>query len=119
MDPADRLREREQRLATKYGGDHPPRSFDGENLQSEDPGDAEHWVDVYTELVAFMHTLIESVSAASPEQATTGAARRADGLRGLRLQCRILELHLSYWTDRLNRLNRLREIPESGHRSPL
>lgn len=106
MDPAQRLRERERHLVTKYGGDHPPRSFDGENLQSEDPHDAEHWVDVYTELVGFMHTLIESASQVSADQEATGTGRHADGLRGLRLQCKILELHLTYWTDRLNRLNR-------------
>jgi hypothetical protein len=105
VDPADRLRERERRLVTKYGGDHPPKSFDGEDLQSEDPADAEHWVGVYSELVQFMHSLIEAASQASPDQAPPG-----NGLRGLRLQAQVLELHLAYWTDRLNGLS---GIPDS------
>jgi hypothetical protein len=104
VDPAERLRERERRLLSKYGGTHPPRSFDGENLQSEDPRDAEHWVGVYTELVQFIHTLIESAAEASPGHATPEPGRQTNGVRGMRLQAQVLELHLAFWTDRLNRL---------------
>lgn len=104
MDPAERLREGERRLAIKYGGEHPPRSFDGEDLQSDDPADAEHWVGVYVELIQFMETLIESASSVPSGRFPTGGAPTADGLHGLRLQAQILELHLTYWTERLNGL---------------
>lgn len=107
MDPAERLRERERRALTEYPGLHPPHSFDGEDLQSQDPGDAEHWVGVYGELTEFMHTLIELASRTSPDEADPD-----HGLRGLRLQANLLELHLTYWTDQLERARGTRDSHE-------
>lgn len=100
MDPAELLREQEGRLVAEYRASHPPRAFDGEDLQSEDLATAEHWVGVYTELVDFVHSL-PSLSPGDPDQSPVGTPRIPPAID---LQARVLELHLAYWTDRLRRL---------------
>lgn len=98
MDPAQLLRERERQLIAEYPASHPPQAFDGEDLQCEDSATVEHWVGVYTELVDFVHSLVKPSSPDHPPQAPPAP-------RAIELQARILELHLAYWTDRLNRLH--------------
>ena len=97
MDPTQLLRERECRLMAEYRASRAPRAFDWEDLQCEDPAIIKHWVDVYTELVEFAHSVIGPASADRPSG--EGPKRQS----ALELQTRVLELHLAYWTGRLGR----------------
>ncbi|MBO0743909.1 MAG: hypothetical protein J2P43_02735 [Candidatus Dormibacteraeota bacterium] len=110
MDPAQLLRERERRLAAEYRASHPPRAFDGEDLQCQDLETAEHWVGVYTELVDFVHSLVTPLSLEHPSRAP---GEPSPTQRAIELQAGLLELHLAYWTDRLDRL---REHPDPRSR---
>lgn len=108
MDSAEVLRERERLLAIRYGADHRREGLDGEDLRSDDPRDAAHWVRVYTELVDFLRGMTASDSAVP-----TGDSMRAVGplrdRRALMLELKVHELRLAFWTERLRRLR-----PDSG-----
>lgn len=103
MEPARVLREQQHLLAVEFGaGD--PGFVEGENLESDDIADAEHWVDVYSELVDLTRSLLESASTGSPGAAGPTPEEASTDLRALMLQAQIRELHLTYWVNRLNRL---------------
>lgn len=97
MEPARVLRDQERLLAVEYGVGE-PGPVEGEDLESDDIADAEHWVDVYSELVELSRGLLESASAGSP-----GPGDPAPD-PALMLQAQVQELHLTYWVNRLNRL---------------
>lgn len=96
MEPARVLREQQRLLAAEYGVGEPP-PVEGEDLESDGMDDAEHWIDVYSELVEYTRNVLESASRRSP-----GAPPH--DLRLLMLQAQVQELHLTYWVNRLNRL---------------
>lgn len=100
VDPAKVLRDQERLLAIEYGASHPPASLGGEDLDCRDPRDARHWVRVYTELVEFIHGLMEG----QPPEPIEEPGRVPPGARAMALQASVLELHLAFWTDRLRRL---------------
>lgn len=100
MEAARVLREQQRLLAAEYGAAE-PTPVEGEDLECDDIADVEHWVDVYSELVDFTRSLLESASTGS---AGAGSATPDQELRGLMLQAQVQELHLTYWVDRLNRL---------------
>ena len=99
------LRQSERLLAAQYGADGPPKLIDSEDLECEDPADVEHWVAVYTELVDFTRSLLET--APSPAESVGGPStpeHASCDLRALMLLARVQELHLTYWTERRDRL---------------
>lgn len=55
MKQARILREKERLFAIRYGTEQPPNPLDGEDLQSNDLADAEHWVQVYRAVVGLTH----------------------------------------------------------------
>lgn len=100
MDPVQVLRERERLFAIRYGADRPPRVPDGDtDLRSEDVEDAEHWMRVYGELVEFLHGL-----GGSGSETPRAGQDRVGILRAMRLEVKVYELHLAFWTDQLKRL---------------
>ena len=101
MDPLE-LREMERLLATEYGVEHTPNSPDSDDLESDDVEDAEHWVQVFTELMEFGHTMRETASEAPLDQRCA-----------LALQAKLHELHLAYWASRLDRARATRH--SKGH----
>lgn len=103
MDTGEMVRERERLLAIQYGAEEMPKRLVGEDLECDDPADVEHWVEIYTELVGFTHSLLE---AATQEGSVFGdcVSDRAPDLRALTLRARVQELHLNYWLERLNRI---------------
>lgn len=98
------LPEKEPPLVVRYGVDHCPIRFDGEDLECEDLVEVRHWVAVYTELLEFTR----SVLVASAPEASVGGDLASDpasaGRRALMLQAQVQELHLRHWTGRLQRL---------------
>lgn len=103
MESARVLREQERLLAAEYGLDE-PRTVEGEDLESVDIADVEHWIDVYSRLVELTRTLLEARSAEPSSAGSATSERASDDLRGLMLQAQLQELHLTYWVNRLNRL---------------
>lgn len=103
MDPARVLREQQRLLAAETGVGEPP-PLEGEDLDSGDIADIEHWVDVYSALVTFTRSLLESASAESPDGVDPAPDQTPYDLRVLMLQAQVQELHLTYWVNRLNRL---------------
>ena len=81
----------------EYGASRPPSSLGGEDLECDDPRDARHWIGVYTELLGFVHELMQHQS----------SERGESEMRAMTLQARVIELHLAFWTDRLRRLDKL------------
>ena len=79
----------------------------GEDIQSEDAADAEHWVSVYAELVDFSRTVAERSDEMQSQGGTSGLAQDPNQAR-LTLQSKVQELHLAYWVERLNRLREQR-----------
>lgn len=115
LDPAKVLRNQELRLAREYGASQPPRPLlGGEDLECDDPRDARHWVRVYTELAQFMHALIEEQSPGLLDDPTPEPRSLPAGVRAMTLQARVLELHLSYWTERLRRSGGVDGSPGGG-----
>lgn len=113
MDPIEVLRQRERLLAVRYGADHAPDVLDGEDLQSDDPADAEHWVQVYTELVDFLRTVGPASGAPLADRTETPAVQER---RAMRLERKVHELRLAFWTDRLERLRTEPGAGEPGGR---
>lgn len=58
------------------------RLLDGEDPKSTDPEDAEHWVQVYGELLGFKDNLVGDAKATAEEADTWRPARSADGPNG-------------------------------------
>ncbi|MBO0702180.1 MAG: hypothetical protein J2P38_04555 [Candidatus Dormibacteraeota bacterium] len=104
MDPAQALRDRERRLALQFGASQPPRALSGEDLECCDPRDARHWVGVYSELVEFMHGLLDCPPTGCAGDPAHTPDKVPDHLRAMTLQVSVLELHLAFWKDRLRRL---------------
>lgn len=107
---SEELLERSRRLAEQQagvlGGELPAAHLQaGEDVESPYPEDAEHWVSVYRELVAFKHDLLreidEHVVDADHVQSEQemGRDRQATELELERIQ-----LHLDYWVERLKEL---------------
>jgi hypothetical protein len=103
---AETLREREHLLAFRYGAaERRRRSLDGDHLASDDLAEVERWVAIYSELAEFTHGALEAaVPGAPPVVAGSVPDDPLAGLKLLILQARLQELHLSYWTSRLERL---------------
>lgn len=104
--PADELRRDEYLLAGQYRTRYSAKRLDDEDLDCEDLADAEHWVEVYRELLEFTRSVLEEdlpgasiVEIPRPDQALTG-------LRALMLQAQVQQLHLTYWVGRLDQLRR-------------
>lgn len=115
LDAAKVLRDQERDLAMEYGASRPPHPLlGGEDLECDDPRDARHWIGVYTELVQFMRALIEEQSSGSLDDPTLEPRRLPAGVRAMTLQARVLELHLSYWTERLRRSDGVDDSPGGG-----
>jgi len=114
MESVHVLLEQQHLLAVEYGADE-PRPVEGEDLESADIADAEHWVDVYSGLVDFTCGLLESGPRASGDADDPAPGRSPDDLRPLMLQAQVQELHLTFW---VNRLNRLRTQSGSGEDRP-
>ncbi|MBO0702193.1 MAG: hypothetical protein J2P38_04620 [Candidatus Dormibacteraeota bacterium] len=105
VSPADTLRETERRLAAQYGAGKVPKLLDAEDLECEDTADVEHWVEVYTELLDFTRSLMETASSSRTSAASDRASEQASSdLRALAYRARVQELHLTYWSDRLQAL---------------
>lgn len=100
VNSVEMLRQAERLLAAQYGAEDPPKPIDAEDLECDDPADVEHWVEVYTELVAFTRGLLEEGSSAGASAAGNSPCDH----RALTLQAHIQELHLTYWIERRNRL---------------
>lgn len=110
------LRQTEYVLALQYGAEGPPKRLAGEDLECDDRADVEHWVKVYTELVDFTRSLLDVASSPGASDAGNPASGRGPSdRRALKLQARVQELHLRYWTDRLNHLGQ--EADSAGTRS--
>lgn len=110
------LRQKERLLALEYGAEEPPRRLAEEDLECDDRADVEHWVKVYTELVDFTRSLLDVASSPGASDAGSPVSGRGpNDLRSLMLQARVQELHLRYWTDRLNHLGQ--EADSAGTRS--
>ncbi len=102
LDDFVRNRDRLLRLQAELQSDRAqPRDLEGEDLESTDPGDAEHWVAVYQELCRFKRFLIASIreESASVDQAAKGELSRDDAALSTELER--LDLHLTFWQDRL------------------
>lgn len=99
------LRDKERLVAMRYGADNPPRLLDQEDLESQDPADAEHWVLVYREMVDALRTAQMSTSEAPPEDGQP-VQGRLQSERAIRLETKMRELHLAFWGDELARLRR-------------
>jgi len=102
MEP-DELRESERLLSMDYQASDLPKLPHGEDLQTEDPAEAEHWVSVYMKLVEFTRSALEW-AAERREDRRPGPAKNQSSDRRVILQAMVHELHLRYWTDRLTRL---------------
>lgn len=111
MDPAKVLRDQERLLAMEYGANLPSRPLGGEDLECDDPSDAKHWVQVYAELAEFMRALVQEQSPARLDDPTREPRPLPADVRAMMLQVRVLELHLSYWTERLRRFGETDDSP--------
>lgn len=118
MDPAKVLRDQERLLAREYGASHAPHPLGGEDLECDDPRDARHWVRVYTELVEFVHGLIEEQSSRRIDDPNLNPGRLPAAMRAMTLQARVLELHLAYWTERLRRYGDSFDPPDGESEEP-
>lgn len=103
MEPVHVLREQQRLLAAEYGVGEPP-PLDGEDLESADIADVEHWIDVYSELVELTRTLLASAATGPPGAGPPKPGQVPEDLRFLMLQAQVQELHLTYWVNLLNRL---------------
>lgn len=111
-DEPDELDEGERLPAFDYGLPDLPDALDGEDLQSLDPADVEHWVSVYTQLVAFTRSVLapategrpEGRAGGGPEDAAPASEEEAFESQLMVYRAMVQELHLAYWSDRLSRL---------------
>jgi hypothetical protein len=83
----------------------PQRQLPGENLDSMDPNDAAHWVQVYRQLLETKQTLADALGASLPE---VGREAREE-LEGvdlvlIRVQLDRFERRFSYWSARQREL---------------
>lgn len=84
---AEEPRDKERSLAVEYGIVEASTSLVDENLESGGPRDAQHWVEVYNELVDFSHDLTNTPS---------GEAIYLQ--RAIAFQAKPLEVHLAFWS---------------------
>ncbi len=80
----------------------PDRCLPGENPDDVQPGDAEHWVNVYTELLATKRQLVNNLRELmeGQSQAAREELERAD-VRMLTLQMQRFERRLGLWRSKL------------------
>lgn len=92
----------------------------GEDLETSEIADAEHWVATYTELVAFSRDLLAEMAPPGVDS----SERRSESLSPSRLageiQLQLRLLHLRYWRRRRDQLRELsaRRRSERARRDP-
>lgn len=77
---------------------------EGEDLDSGDAEDADHWVAVYSELLEFKQDLLREIERQTREMSEEAARLASSNHRAFLLELRRLEPHLEYWRGRREEL---------------
>lgn len=107
----EELVERCRRLASEQAALHGPVCLaspleDGEDLDSAEIEDADHWVAVYSELVEFKQELLREIDRQALEIRRTDPEFVPSNRRAFVLELQRLQLHLQYWSGRRQELRK-------------
>ena len=79
---------------------------EGEDVDSGEAEDADHWVAVYSELLEFKQDLLREIERQTREMSEQAARLASSNHRAFLLELRRLELHLEYWRARREELRK-------------
>ena len=101
-----------ERAAKMAVDSHP---LPGEDLDTTYPEDAEHWQNVYTELLEFKHALIAEMDSRLPSMSHEAADEvlRSDHLV-LKAEAQRFERRLTLWRERAEQLRGAKETERAG-----
>ena len=79
----------------------PPVPLPGEDLETAHREDAQHWLRVYGDLLAFNRTILDQIGAALPAHHAVAQAAAAEDVEIIRIQIEAYQARLDLWYQRV------------------